>query len=370
MKREGRNHSISYNTIISHRQERLKKGQKSMIGIDIGTSSIKMVQMKKNSKVARWGIEQIPEGMINQGRIEVPSQLAEVIKKTALKNKIKGSHCSLCISSSELVVRELKLPEMNENQIMENIKHEITSFLPLNHEEYSIDYKILEYIPSQDGVPGKLQIMVAAIPNNIVHSYINTLKKANLKVSYVDVVPNIAGKLAKWIMKSQSNDGNLSNIGIIDFGAKNTNIIIIKDGNYFIHKTITNGGDYLTSHIAEKLHIDQMAAEAFKKKVNFFENNFQNHTCDYIRDYFDYLLTDIERTIEFFKNRNNQKGIDRIFIIGGGSLLKGLPVYMKEHLSVEVSLLSNAFQQVKKDNDYTEKVPAFSQAIGATLREE
>lgn len=370
MNRERKKRNIAYDTIISQREERLKKGNKPMIGIDIGSSFIKMVQMKKNNKVVRWGMELIPDGMINQGRIEVSAQLAEVIKRTASKNKIKGNHCSVCLSSSELIVRELKLPEMNENQIIENIKHEITSFLPLNHEEYCIDYKVLEYMPSEDDSPGKLRILVAAVPNNIVQTYINTLKKAKLKVAYVDVIPNIAGKLAKWIRMNHNNDENFNNIGIVDFGARTTDIIIIKDGNYFIHKSIANGGDYLTSHIADKLHIDHMEAEAFKRKVNFFENNFQNNACEYVKTFIDYLITDIERTIEFFKNRNSQKGVERIYVMGGGSLLKGLPMYMTEHLLVEVSPLSDEMQQFKKGNNYDVEVAAFSQAIGATMREE
>jgi type IV pilus assembly protein PilM len=356
--------------MMNHREERFKKGQKPIVGIDIGTSSVKMVQMKKNSKVARWGMEYIPEGMVNQGKIEVSTQLAEIIKRTAAKYKIKGNQCSVCLSGSELIVRELKLPEMGESQIMDNIRHEITSFLPLNHEEYCIDYKVLEYMPSQDETPGKLRIMVAAVPNNIVHTYINTLKKANLKVTYVDVVPNIAGKLAKWIMLNHGSKESLNNIGIIDFGARTTNIIILKDGNYFIHKTIANGGDYLTSHISEKLHIDYMEAEAFKRKANFFENNFQDNACQYVKNFIDYLITDVERTIEFYKNRNNQKGVDHIYLMGGGSLLKGLPNYMKEHLQVEVSPLADVMQQFKKGNDKEDRVAAFTQAIGATLREE
>lgn len=370
MSKKSRNRNTAYDTVIHQREERLKKSQRPIIGLDIGTSSLKIVQMKKNNKVARWGVEPIPEGMINQGKIEVSTQLAEVIKSAVSKNKIKGNLCSLCLSGSDLIIRELRLPEMNQSQIMENIRHEITSFLPLNHEEYSIDYKVLEYMPSEGDVPGKLRIMVAAIPKNVVNAYISTLKKANLKVAYIDVVPNIAGKLSKWIMMNHNMDESVHNIGIIDFGARTTNIIIIKDGNYFIHKTVANGGDYLTSHIADKLNVDFTDAEIFKMKTNFFENNFQNNACEYVKNYVDYLITDIERTIEFFKNRNNQQGVDRIFIMGGASLLKGLPKYMKEHLNVEVSLLSDVLQQFKKGNDYADKVAAFSQAIGATLREE
>lgn len=370
MSKENKKHITSYEAVISQRDRRLKKGHKPMIGIDIGSSTVKIVQMKKNNKVYRCGIEMIPEGMVNQGRIEASRQLTDIIKNSMKANKIKGNQCSLCISGNEVIVRELKLPEMNENQIMENIKHEITSFLPLNHDEYCIDYKVLEYMPALNSAPGKMRIMVAAVPNAVVHSYINMLKRANLKVAYVDVLPNIAGKLVKWVKINHSCERNFNNIGIIDFGARTTNITILKDDNYIIHKSIANGGDYLTSQIAEKLNIDFMEAESFKKKANFFESNFRNNECLFIKNIIDFLMTDIDRTIEFYKNRNGQNGLDRIYIMGGGSLLKGLPGYIKERLNVEVAYMSDMLQQFQRNFDYADKVAIFPQAIGVTLREE
>jgi type IV pilus assembly protein PilM len=357
----------SYDKIIIQREEKLKKGYNPVIGIDIGSSSIKIVQIKKN-KIVKLGMENIPEGMINQGRIESATQLAELIRHSLRMNKISGKMCSLCISGSEIIVRELNLPAMAEDQIMDNIKHEITSFLPLNHDEYCIDYKVLEYYPSQDGTLGKMRIMVAAVPNELINSYINTLKKANIKVAYVDVVPNIVSKLVKYKVLN-SNVGSNNGIGVIDFGARTTSINIISNGNYFIHKTIVNGGDYLTSQISEKLNIDFVEAEAFKKKANFFENNFRNNECMFVKNIIDYLLTDIDRTLEFYKNRNNQIGVDKIYLMGGGSLLKGLPGYIKEHFNVEVSFLSDELQQLQRNGNMSETA-VYTQAFGATLRED
>lgn len=369
MSKQGKKYTTSYASVINQRDEKIRKGNKPIIGIDIGSSAVKIVQIRKN-KISKWGMETIPEGMLNQGRIEASVQLAEIIKRTLKENKIQGSQCALCLSGNEVIVRELKLPELSENQIMENIKHELTSFLPLNHEEYCIDYKVLDYKSNDDGTPGNIRIMVSAVPTEIVHAYINTLKKANLKVIYVDVVPNIAGKLAKWMMLNHNEPISNSNLGFLDIGARTTSITIIKDGNYSIHKTINNGGDYLTSQIAEKLHIDQIEAEVFKKKANFFENNFRNNECLFVKNIIDYLFTDLERTFDFYKNRNNQKGIDRIYLMGGGSLLKGLPEYIREHFNLEVSFLSDSLLQFQKNKDYANKIVAYSQAVGATLREE
>ncbi len=370
MSREGKNQKKTKGTNLSRKPLRLQKNQQPIIGIDIGSSSIKIVQMKKNNRIHKLGYEVIPEGLVNQGRIEASQPLADIIKKTISKYKITGTECSLCLSGSELIVRELKLPEMNENQIMDNIKHEITSFLPLNHEEYCIDYKVLDYIEAENNAPGKLSVMVAAVPDNLVQSYINTLKKAKLKVVYVDIIPNIAGKIAKWIMNSNNLDASRSNLCIVDFGARNTNIIMLKNGNYFIHKTVNSGGDYLTAIIAEKSNMDLIEAEEYKIKNKFFVNTFQNELSLHVRNFFDFLITDIERTIEFYKNRNNQKSVEQIYIMGGGSLLHGLPEYMEEHLSVKVYRIADLLGQFKYNSKSGESIAFFSNAIGSTMREE
>jgi len=364
MRKKEKSSMLSYGNIGNKRRENLLKMQKSMIGIDIGFSAIKIVQIK-NNKVVKCGMKTIPEGMMNQGRIMEPSQLVSNIKLLLKENKISGDLCAICISGNEIIVREMKLPEMNENQIMENVRQEITSFLPINQEEYIVDYKILDYIEPKEGVNGKLKIMVAAVPNSMAQSYLDVLKMANLKICYIDVFPNIAGKLAQQI-----TSGKAGNIGIIDFGAYSTNFIITKDGNYILHKTMTNGGDYLTTQISKKYNIDMLDAEEMKKKKDFFVNNYQNGENRFVETYMNYLVTDMERTIDFFKNNNNQVGLDSIYITGGGSLLKGLPAFLNQHLNLEINHLSNALRQYTRNNSTSDEMAFYAHAIGSTLREE
>ena len=364
-----RNEKQSIGSVFLKNELKLQKKQSPMIGIDIGSTHIKIVQMSKNYNLKKWVVNEIPEGIINQGRIEASDPMAEVIKKTIKSYHIQGKECSLCLSTNELIVRELRLPEMSENQIMDNIRHEITSFLPLNHDEYCIDYKILEYIKGNGTASGEFRLLVAAVPNAVVKAYINTLKKAGLKVVYIDVLPSIAGKLCKWITTYKGYDKS-SNVCMIDIGAKTTQIILMKNGNYFIHKTISSGGDYITAVISDKSGKDILEAEEYKKKTNFFNGNINNGLSQYVIDAFDYLMRDFDRTIEYYKNRNNQAEIDRVYIMGGGSLMEGLRDYMKKQFSTEVYLISEGMEQFSQVVNSRQNVAIFSQAIGATMREE
>lgn len=347
---------------------KLLPNKKPILGVDIGSTSLKLAYMKKNYNLAKWAMEPIPSGIINQGRIEARAPLTEIIKKTLKNNKIKAKECALCISCNELIVREIKLPMMEEDQLADNIKHEFTGLLPMDASEYSIDYKIIEYIKSENE-DGYYRILVAAVPKSIVNEYILTLKKAGLKVIYIDILQNIAGKLCKW-MTLQNRLEKTNNTCFIDFGAKNTQIIIMKNNNYMIHKTISNGGEYINSIISYKLGLDAMAAEEYKMRTNFFGEEANDALGQQLREFFDYQLREFERTISFFGNRNNHERVERIYLIGGGSMLEGLAEYMQSNLFIEVHPISDVMEEYQSIGGIGKYISAFAQAIGVTMREE
>lgn len=347
---------------------RLVEKGNAILGIDIGSSTVKIVEMKKNHNFDKWIIEALPIGMINQGRIEAQEPLAEIISDALKRYSIKTKDVALCLSSSELIVRELTFPEMEDEQIRENIKQEITSMLPQEHEEYFIDYKILEYFIEAGELEGKIRVLAVAAPERLLENYVETLKLAGLRVNYIDVFPNIAGKLCNIEYRKRATK-QANNICMIDFGAKKTEIVIFKNGNYHLHKTISYGGEYLTTVIAKKAGMDEIDAEDYKSQTNFFIGNPEDPVVKQVYDYFEYLVRDFERTMEFYNNRSGE-AVDRVYIMGGGSLLAGLPKYLQEQFSIEVRPAAEVFDNFKKVGAVGRHISIFSQAIGVTFREE
>lgn len=342
--------------------------QKPILGIDIGSATIKIVKMKKNYEFNKWILESVPTGMINQGRIEAIEPLAEIIKNALKTYKINIKDCALYISGNEVIVREFILPEMEHEQLLANVSEEIFSMLPTDHEEYVIDYKILEYIKGEDNELGQFRVLVGAIPEELVEDYLDALKKAGLKVRYVDVLPNITGKLCNYMYKGNTKETR-RNICIIDMGAKKTEMVIAKDGDYYLHKLINYGGEYLTSQIASKLDKDVIEAEEYKCRTNFFTGDKNDPVNKEVYEYFELISRDYIRTMEFYSNRSGKK-VDRIYLMGGGSLLMGLPEYMQEQLGIEVRPISDIFGSYQEVGAVGRHISIFAQAIGATFREE
>lgn len=356
-------------TDLSTNVRRIVDKEKPIVGIDIGSSTIKIISMKKNHEFDKWILESVPIGMMNQGKIEAKEPLAEIIKKALKTYKIRTKDCALYLSANELIVRELIFPEMEDTQIRENINQEISSMLPQDHEEYYIDYKVIEYIPGEgEGEEGQLRVLAAAVPDSLLRNYVEVLKMAGLKVKYIDVLPNIGGKFCNLIyMKHSINKPK--NVCMIDFGATKTEIVIYKDANYSLHKTVSYGGEYLTSIIAKESGMDEIDAEDYKCQTNFFEGDQDDPIVKEVYEYFDYLIRDFDRTMEFFNNRNGEP-VDEIFIMGGSSLLEGLPIYLKETFNIEVKPAGDIFDNFKKVGAVGRHISIFSQAIGVTYREE
>ena len=342
--------------------------QKPILGIDIGSSTIKIVKMDKNHEFGKWVLESTPTGMINQGRIEAIEPLADIIRDSLKTYRINVKDCALYISGSEVIVREFLLPEMEHEQLLANVSEEIFSMLPVDHEEYSIDYKILEYIKDKEDELGQFRVLVGAVPRGVIDDYVLTLKKAGLKVKYIDVLPNISGKLCNYIYESSHLDKR-RNICMLDFGANKTEMIILRNGNYYLHKLINYGGEYLTSRISSKAGMDLIEAEEYKCKTDFFAGNRETAVKKEVQEYFELLNRDFLRTIEFYSNRSHEN-VDRIYLMGGGSLLIGLPEFLQDQLSIEVRPISDIFEDYQKVGAVGRHISIFAQAIGVTFREE
>ncbi|HPT77843.1 MAG TPA: type IV pilus assembly protein PilM [Candidatus Atribacteria bacterium] len=341
------------------------KPLKPIIGIDVGANQVKIVQMKGNGKIKSFGIGNVPEGLINQGKVEAPEPFAAMIKQVMKKSNIKGKNCALCLSNTDVIIREQRLPLMSDKQIRDNIMHSITTVLPLAPSEYSINYRLIETITTEDGRQ-ELRLMVVAVPISLVRSYIKALRKAGLNVKYIDVSANAKEKLFNYVAKTRGIT-NKRNLCLIDFGASKTDMMILRNGRYFLHTTFSSGLNNLNAIIAEIFETDLFAAEEYKKKINFF--NDSENTYPQVLNFFDYLFVDIERAIEFYKNRNSQDDLDGIYISGGGSLLQGLRDYMEEQLGISVHLMSDLLD-VYAGRRQKEQLAFFSDAIGVTLRRE
>ncbi len=182
--------------------------KKRTMGIDIGSKNIKIAVVKGDRLLSAVS-EPIPNGVVVDGVIEAPDLLVKSLKKA--KRKLKGAlrKGTLCLSGKDLIMREITLPQMKEEQVLTNIKNELSNIYLLTSGDYTIDYRISEITNNTYTGEKSMRVLVVSAPKVLISDYMKVCKKAGIKLERIDVLPNAHTKLIRKIINDElKNDKN------------------------------------------------------------------------------------------------------------------------------------------------------------------
>lgn len=348
---------------------------KKVISIDIGTYSTKIIVGKHQNKVVF--IEKAfdiptPRGAYKDGSIVQAEMLREVIFKILKENKIRTKEAIFTVSSTLTIIREIVLPFVKSEDLKSMVHLEIEQYLPIRLEDYVVEYKVIEEIKEDDGK--KLRILVAALPKKNIEAYFDLIKDLKLHPFVLDIHTNAVSKLFEREM--QINDENYSldkTVALIDLGHSFININIVSHGLLKFYRKIPNGGNDLTTNIANYYNLALEEAEARKIKDSNLE--LHGNTLDYPTMVNELIKTDVDQWIEeigrifrYYTSRHTENRIDSIYIYGGTSKIKALPKYLERGLNIptfKIERLGN----IKLSKELNGKeIDIFLNSIGSIFR--
>lgn len=341
--------------------------QQRIIAVDIGTDSVQMVSSNGKGQIVQANSVKIPEGVISGMKVIVPEKMAEVLKKAKKKGRHAGNQCVLCLGGTEVFIRNVVLPYMNDDQIYQNVVKEIATYLPVDVSNYIVDYSA-RLTTTMEGVQ-QVMAMVVAVPKEIVTSYIDIFKSAGLKIERIDILENAYEKLIRAMIPA--DDERTRNFAVLDVGAEVTSIATYSTGHYFINKVIPTGGKMLTQSIAEAMNTDFMSAEKMKRiSTSLLNPEDDPIMAQLIRDHYDQIIFDATRVFGYYLSRNNQVGISHIYLCGGASQMTGFAEYFENSLHVETEYLSDVIAEMfRPELKGLANFGMFASAAGATFRE-
>jgi Tfp pilus assembly PilM family ATPase len=190
------------NSVFKKQKNIIILPKKSTMGIDIGSKNIKMAVVK-GDKILSAVSEPIANGVVVDGVIEAPDILIKSLKNARRHLKGSCSHGTLCLSGKDLIMREITLPQMKEDQVLANIKNELSNIYLLASGDYTIDYRILETVDNEITGEKSMRVLVVSAPKALISDYIKVCKKAGIKLDRIDVLPNAHTKLIRKIINDQ-----------------------------------------------------------------------------------------------------------------------------------------------------------------------
>jgi len=329
--------------------------------IDIGANSIKLVQFKgkvDNLTLIDIGVQKLPLDTVVDGLIADDSLLASELQTLIKSLKHRPKNIITTVPNDNLLIRNIEMPNIDKKEIRESLKWEADEQLPYPVESAALDY--LEIEESEDVI----KYIVASVKKNVVDNYLHPFERLNLKPSVINVQPMALVSLLDFQGEVENN------IAVIDIGASATQITIANKKNIMLSRTIDTGGFSFTNSIMEAKDIAFQEAEEEKRELSLdlegeIEKDLsQEELMDSMQIGLEIeeeeklnletltntLSLEITRSLDFFNMKHRDKEVEKVFITGGGSRLKGIQKLISDEIGRELILIE-PFKNINKKLD-------------------
>jgi type IV pilus assembly protein PilM len=348
---------------------------KHLIGVDIGTSSIKVLQIRKSSKgyhLLKYGIEPLPPQSIVDGHVMNHGAVVDALKKVFGDLKISQKEIALSISGNSIIIKKLNLPLMKHEELEEQIQWEAEQHIPFDISEVEIDYNILkEYIDSK-----QMDVLLVAAKKDEIQDLIEVVKEARLRPMVVDIDAFAIQNVYELNYGFSDNE----TIALLNVGSEFTTINIVYEGISQFTRDISNGGSLITEEIQKQLQVSFEEAETYKAGGSTDENDGSHEMVpkevnDIIETVVDSLAGEIQRSLDFYMATSNQGNIEKIFLTGGTANIPQIRSAIERRSRIPVELL-DPFRRVYYDDKQFNpqmlkgKAPQASICLGLALRKQ
>lgn len=344
----------------------LFKTRRDLFGLDIGSNTIKLVELKKarrEFKLKGFAIKELPKEVIVDGEVMDSVALADALRAMLSEYKPTSKYVSLSVPGQGVTVRTITVPLVTEEELANSIQWETEQFLPFDIKDVYVDFKILGEAPDS---PGQMNVLLVAAKKNAIDEYLLVINQVGLDALVVDIDVFAMQNMFELNYPIYESKVNL----LCNIGASFTNINIVKAGGSLLTRTINFGGNHITAAIQKSLGVTFDEAEEMKKGGR--ESNDKDELDRIVDSEIENLALDLKKTIDYFNMQYPNEVLERIVLFGGTAKLKGICDKFKEKLGIAVEL-GNPFATIIVDKKY--QTPTFSDflphsgiAVGLAIR--
>jgi type IV pilus assembly protein PilM len=341
---------------------------RDLVGLDIGSHSLKLVELRQKGKsyeLVTFGIQPLPPEAIVEGAIMDSSAVAEAIDTLFANNNVKKTDIATSVSGGSVIIKKISLPAMSEDELAESIRWEAEQYIPFPIDEVNLDHKTLRGSAAEGGM---MDIVLVAVKKDMIGFYANVITQAGKRPMVVDVDAFAVQNAFELNYKNDVSPSEV--IALINVGASLINMNIIQGEISLFTRDISTGGNLYTETVQRELNLSRDHAESLKKGVPV-DGIEPASATSIIQGVTEDLAVDVQRTFDFFKATSTEERIDRIYLAGGSAKAPGIVQYFQNKFNAPTEVL-NPFRNVRLTNidaDYLQDVaPLATVAVGLALR--
>jgi len=345
------------------------RSKKGVVGLDIGSSGIKLVELKERKPgeftLQRLGVEPLSPEAIVDGSIMDSSLVVDAIHRLNDQTKVKSTSYATSLSGHSVIIKKIQLPAMPQEELAESIQWEAEQYIPFDINDVRLDYVVLS-----EGEPGRdsMDVLLVAVKRDKVNDYVSVISQTGKTPAIVDVD-------AFAVQNAYETNYDLDPrkvVALINMGASVTNINILARGTTVFWRDITMGGNYFSESLQRELNLSFQQAETLKRgePVDRYTGADARSVLDTVSTE---MASEIRKTFDFFSATSSEGPVDELVLSGGCALTPNLLQVLRERFEVPTELMNPLKRIHYKESDFDAGwlqsiAPMMAVAVGLGIR--
>lgn len=346
----------------------LRLGSKSILGLDIGSSSVKAVEVAPRGdgfELLHLGVAPLPHDAIVEGAFLNASAIADAIREAIDKSGSKAKHVAAAVAGHAVIVKKITVPAMTAAELEESIRWEAEQYIPFDVNEVNLDFEILQ--PGDAERP--MEVLLVAAKRDLIDDYVNLIGEAGLSPAVIDVA-GFAVENAFEMNRGASDEV----VALVNIGAQTSTINVVAGGVPAFTRDVATGGNQYTAEIQRALSVGFDEAERIKigERGPESQDVVPQEVEQAMRAVTNNLVGEIARSLDFFAATAADVRIQRLVLSGGSSRVAGLEAAFRERTGLEVEVL-NPLAKMAPTSRFSPELldqvgPSLGVGIGLALR--
>jgi type IV pilus assembly protein PilM len=335
------------------------------LGIDIGSKTIKLVELAKdgqNYRLKASGVVGFKGKTIEATKDDKElAPLAEAIKKLHKEAKVGTRDVSIALPEPEVFTRTIRFPLLTDAEISSAVKWEAEQYIPIPIGDAIIQHQILER--REDSSPAQVVVLLIAAPKALVEKYARLVEMAGLNLAVVET------ELMALVRSLAPPDQTLL---LVDFGARSTDIAICKNGLIHFSRSIPTAGEAFTRAVSQALGVEEAQAEEYKRAYGLSQGQLEGKIKRALDPVFRLVSDEMRKAIHFYQSEEKGEAPGSAILSGGSAGMPETASSLTKLLGIEV-IVGNPFSKVEVAPEAVKSLsgyaPLYSIAVGLAMRE-
>ncbi|MFC1890244.1 type IV pilus biogenesis protein PilM [Thermodesulfobacteriota bacterium] len=338
----------------------LFKKRSELFGLDIGSSSVKLVELQKTGsgyQLVNFGLVSLSQEAIIDGALMDSQAVIDAIKALLGETRTRTKNVATSVSGHSVIIKKISVPLMTDEDLEESIQWEAEQYIPFNISDVNLDFQVLR---RPEGEGSQMDVLLVAVKQEMIDDY-------------VSVITDVSSFSIQNMYELNYSVVEDEVVAILNIGANIMNINVIKNGATIFTRDVSMGGNLFNEEIQKQLNMSYGDSESLKLGGQISQEVNASEVAEIISSTSQVLITEAERSLEFFSAASGDEKMHKIALCGGCAKLAGLAGSIEDQIGIPVEI-ANPFKEIEyNENDFNsdylmEVGPMAGVGVGLAMR--